>query len=121
MLVISTPPHFEKVTWMRNPFKPLFSSEDEIKTNERCNKLADFIEEHTDIFPLCALTNLDSIESLRQSKLDGNLNNIGFALHPTLNVLVFLGFWVHPSWFCNESVEVKTIEEFLTKAKEELN
>jgi len=29
MLVISKPQHFKKVTWMRNPFKPLFSSEDE--------------------------------------------------------------------------------------------
>lgn len=65
MLVISTPQHFEKVTWIKNPFKPLFSSEDKVKTNERCNKLADFIEEHANIFPLCSLTNLNSIESLR--------------------------------------------------------
>ena len=105
---------------MRNPFKPLLSSEDKVKTNERCNKLADFIEEHADIFPLCVLTNLNNIESLRQSKFDGNLSNIGFALHPTLKVLVFIGFWTHPSLFCNESVEVKTVEEFLIKAKEEL-
>ncbi len=120
MLVTSKPQHFKKVIWMRNPFKPLFSSEDEVKTNERCNKLADFIEEHVNIFPLCSLTNLNSIESLRQSKLDGNLDNIGFALHPTLKVLVFLGFWVHPNLFCDESVKVKSVEEFLTKAKEEL-
>lgn len=115
------PQHFKKVVWMRNPFKPLFCSEYKDKVKERCNKLADFIEEYAELFPLCSLTNLNSIEDLRESTLDGNLGNIGFAMHPTFNKLVFLGFWVDAGWFCDESIRVQTMEEFIEMAKKEDN
>ena len=117
MIVTSIPEHFDTVIWMKNPFKPLFYSEDKKSTNERCNKLPDFIESHSGIFPLCSLTNLNSIEELRNSTLDGNLDNIGFALHPIFKKLVFLAFWVDASWFCDNSIKVKNIEEFITQAK----
>lgn len=117
MIVTSFPQHFDRVVWMRNPFRPLFCSEDKNKTNERCNKLADFIESHSDIFPFCSLTNLNSIDELRNSTLDANLANIGFSMHPLFERLVFLAFWVHASWFSDISTQVDTIEDFIEQAR----
>ena len=117
MIVTSIPQHFDTVIWMKNPFKPLFCSEEKKSTNERCNKLADFIESHSDIFPLCSLTNLNSIEELRNSTLDGNLANIGFGMHPIFKKLVFLAFWTDANWFSDNSIKVNTIEEFIKQAK----
>lgn len=120
MITTSIPHNADKVVWMKNPYKPLFCSELKEEVNKRCNQLADFIEEHSDLFKLCSLCNLDSIEELRASQMDGNLDYIGFTRMPGIGALIFLAFWVHPSHFSKREVEVKTVDEFLALAKKEL-
>ncbi len=50
MITTSIPHNTDKVVWMKNPYKPLFCSELKEEVNKRCNQLADFIEEHSDLF-----------------------------------------------------------------------
>ena len=49
---------------------------------------------------------------------ENKLANIGFAIHPIFKKLVFLAFWVSPNYFCDSSIKVSTIEEFIARAKE---